>query len=90
MRIAFSLSLFEGKFKHLFNRSGATRWPHKFWEIEAMQVGIGNIISFEFAWTRKTDHAGVRLGLGLLGFEAYGMFYDSRHWDDEKNDWVAH
>lgn len=35
----------------------------------------------------KTDHAGISLWLGLLGFDIGLHFYDTRHWDFENNKW---
>ena len=92
MHIGFNLAIFEdhNHWKNLFNRSGKTRWPNKAWEIEGHSFGWGDLIAFEFAWTRKTDHAGVRLKLGLLGYQVEAQFYDTRHWDEDTNDYVVY
>jgi hypothetical protein len=92
MRIGFNLAIFEDhdKWDHLFSKSGKTPWPNKHWEIEGQSFGWGGLFTFEFSWTRKTDHAGVRLKLGLFGYVIEGQFYDSRHWDSNTNDYVVY
>lgn len=89
MRIGFNLAIFENhdKWDSLFSKNGSTPWPNKHWEIEGHNFGWGDLITFEFSWTRKTDHAGVRLKLGLLGYQVEAQFYDSRHWDEDTNNY---
>ncbi len=48
------------------------------------------LFRIEFNWTVREDHAGVKLELGLLGYEAAFSFYDHRHWDIEKEDWMSY
>src|ERR1017187_1811394 len=38
-------------------------------------------------WNRKTDHAGFRLDITLLGFMFEFTIYDTRHWDEENDCW---
>ena len=45
-------------------------------------------LEFRVAW--MTDHAGVSLWLGLLGFDVGLHFHDTRHWDYENNRWEAY
>lgn len=45
------------------------------------------IITVDFNLTFQTDHAGLRLMLGLFGYEVEVHFYDTRHWDNEKDSW---
>lgn len=92
MDIRFSLAIFENytKCDSLFSKNGSTRWPNKHWEIEVYNLGWGDLLDFEFSWSRKCDHAGFSLKLGLLGYTFEGKFYDSRHWDDETNNYVVY
>lgn len=48
------------------------------------------LFHFEFIIEWKTDHAGVSLWLGLLGFDVGLHFYDTRHWDYENNRWEVY
>jgi hypothetical protein len=48
----------------------------------------GSLITVEFSLSFRTDHAGVRLMLGVFGYEAELHFYDTRHWDSNKGTWV--
>jgi len=92
MRIGFNLAVFEdhNQWESLFVKSGKTRWPNKAWEIEAQNFGWGDLLTFEFTWTRKTDHAGVSLKLGLLGYVFDARIYDTRHWDNDTNNFVVY
>ena len=92
MRIGFNLAIFEDhdKWESVLSRRGKTRWPNKAWEVEVHNFGWGNIIDFEFAWTRRTDHAGLRLKLGLFGYLMEATLYDTRHWDSNKGQWQVY
>ena len=46
-----------------------------------------HIIRIDFNFRPAGDHAGVRLMLGLLGYDVELHFYDTRHWDYETNTW---
>ena len=48
------------------------------------------LLHFEFRIAWKTDHAGVSLWLGLLGFDVGLHFHDTRHWDYENNRWEVY
>lgn len=68
--------------------SGSTPFKHKYWEVQIMKSC--ELFRIEFNWTVREDHAGLRLELGLLGYQIDFSFYDSRHWDIEKNDWMQY
>ena len=48
------------------------------------------LFHFEFKIEWKTDHAGISLWLGLLGFDVGLHFHDTRHWDCENNRWEVY
>jgi hypothetical protein len=50
----------------------------------------GSLITVEFDLRFRTDHAGVRLLLGVFGYGAELHLYDTRHWDCEWDTWVDH
>lgn len=58
---------------------------NKAWEFNTYKTA--HIISLDFRWDFKTDHAGLQIMLGLLGRDVEFNFYDRRHWDREVNDW---
>ena len=58
---------------------------NKFWEIQIYQSA--DILDLFIRITHKQDHAGIHLGLGLLGFNIEFQIYDNRHWNKNINDW---
>ena len=51
---------------------------------------LNALLHFDFNIRWKTDHAGVSLWLGLLGFDVGLNFHDTRHWDYENNRWKVY
>lgn len=47
------------------------------------------IIGLTFEWSIREDHAGLTLGLKLLGLWAEFIVYDIRHWDVDREEWVS-
>lgn len=72
-------------FHNLFCWTTPLPVQHKYLEVEFLR--IGNLVTAEFHWTVKQDHAGIRLSIGLFCYELAIQCYDNRHWDDEKNQW---
>jgi len=71
----------------LWNKSGSiTR--NKAWEFNGYRTG--RVINLEFEWTLQGDHAGVRIMLGVVGYETELAFYDTRHWDYDVNTWKSY
>ncbi len=77
------------KFKTLFYRTWKTPIENKFFEIQFINDNL-HLLNLQLNWTRQYDHAGIKLELGLLGYELMFQLYDSRHWDYDKNDWATH
>ena len=67
----------------LWSRSYNTPFKNKHIEIETIRDIT--IASFEFKITANQSHAGLYLGLGLLGYNVNFTFYDSRHWNYQEN-----
>lgn len=76
-------------FNHSFNRSWETFIKNKYFEFEVLQ-DCEYLINFNFNWTTRCDHAGVRLELGLFGYQLLVQFYDNRHWDYKTNNWMTY
>ena len=73
--------------KYLYNKYGSFT-ANKHWEFEVM-YNKSILLGFELGthlW--GSDHEGPSLRVSLLGLEAHFNIYDSRHWDDDKNDWA--
>lgn len=68
--------------------TGKTLFEHKFWEVQIMKCP--ELFRIEFNWTVRQDHAGVQFELGLLGYTIAFSFCDNRHWDVDKNTWMAY
>jgi hypothetical protein len=64
---------------------GSTPFANKYWEIQLYKST--DVIDFSFHLTHRQSHAGLRLELGLFGYNADFNFYDNRHWDYETQSW---
>ncbi len=73
------------RFDSIYCTHGKTPFKHKFWEVQVMKSD--DIVAFDLRITTRTDHAGVDLWLGLLGYAVNLQIYDNRHWNAEKKDW---
>jgi hypothetical protein len=75
-------------FKHIRNWHGSTPIKNKYWEFELLKNGC--IVEIDFTVRTRCDHAGVTLGLGLVGYSINATLYDNRHWDHETDTWKKH
>jgi len=64
---------------------GPTPIEHKFWELEIYKSS--DIVDAFFRFDCCQSHAGLHLGLALLGYNIEFQIYDHRHWDYEEEDW---
>lgn len=76
------------RFENIACHAGDTFLEHKFWEVQVIKND--NLLRFEFDFTTQTDHAGINLELGLLGYEIHFTFYDNRHWNSETKSWQVY
>jgi len=67
------------RFENIKCWSGKTPFNYKFWEFQIIKND--KFVCSEFEITTHQDHAGIRLVLGILGYEVNFNLYDSRHWD---------
>jgi hypothetical protein len=81
----FSIRTPKIRWKTLWNKSGKTPFPNKYWEFNIYRCPV--LISLEFSLKFRTDHAGITLGFGILGHTVEFMIYDNRHWDSLGNCW---
>lgn len=63
---------------------------HKVFELQFSRYAFNWVeISADLNW-RQTDHAGPWITINLFGWTMDVRIYDSRHWDDETNDWKTY
>ena len=73
------------RFRDIRTWHGSLPVAYKHWELQ-IYLSV-DIITASVNITAKEDHSGVRLCLGLLGFNIDFNVYDTRHWVDDK--WVS-
>ncbi len=71
----------------LLNKHGKIS-KNKAWEFNV--YSSKSIISIDFGLSIRSDHAGIRMQGGVLGYEIEFLIYDTRHWDHNNNDWVKY
>jgi hypothetical protein len=75
-------------FKNLGCISGRLT-KNKAWELEHSYYS-GALLDIDISIGRNEDHAGLEIGLGLLGYGIHFKIYDTRHWDYELNSWKVY
>lgn len=58
--------------------------------IEASVYRAATIIALSLDYTIRQDHAGLRVVIGLFGYECQLHVYDIRHWIDENKCWATY
>jgi hypothetical protein len=71
----------------LWNKSNFIS-KNKAWEFNGYRTN--HIINVDFQFNPVGDHGGVRVMLGLFGFDIELHVYDTRHWDYETKDWQVY
>jgi len=69
------------RWENVWSKAYPTPHPSKYIEIERFKDNT--IVSFTLRITTRQSHAGVMIGLGLLGHSVLFNFYDIRHWNTE-------
>lgn len=69
------------RWENIWNKVFVTPHPSKYIELEVFKDNT--IVSFSFKLSTRTDHAGVNIDMGLLGYTFNFNFYDIRHWNSE-------
>lgn len=73
------------RFESIYSAHGKTPVKHKCWEVQVMKSD--DLVAVDLRITTRSDHAGVDLWLGLLGYSINMLLYDNRHWNIEEKDW---
>lgn len=82
--ISFSFNLsnpWSKRWSNVWNRVYNTPFKNKFLELEVYKDNT--LVSLMFRLSTRTDHGGLSMELGLLGYSFNFNFYDNRHWDHE-------
>lgn len=61
---------------------------NKAWEVQAMKSNT--IVKCAVSLSFRRDHAGLRLEVGLLGYEVCVQVHDVRHWDHRTQSWETY
>ncbi len=56
------------------------------WELEHTFYD-GTVIDFDISITRRENHAGLEVVLGILTYGIHFRIYDTRHWDYARGCW---
>jgi hypothetical protein len=89
INVSFGLSNpWSKRWNNVWCRVYQTPFKNKFIELEVIKDAF--IVSFTFRLNTRTDHAGLYMDLGLLGYSISFNFYDSRHWDYNKGTWETY
>lgn len=54
------------------------------------QIDLFKLLSLQVMKSRECDHAGFTFILKILFFEISYMKYDTRHWDEDSEDWCKY
>ena len=87
----FNFSLenpFGSKFKNLGCLSKKIT-KHKAYELQHCYDAT-TLLQFEFNYSIRRDHAGLKLSFILFGYTVYFQLYDTRHWDYKQSKWSTH
>jgi hypothetical protein len=90
--IKFRLEIQNPWSKNLFKDLGSISGKlskNKGWEIQHTFCD-GSILDGVIDWTRRCDHAGLEIGIGLIGYGINFRIYDTRHWNQDENRWKTY
>jgi hypothetical protein len=73
-------------FKNLGSKSGDVGL-YTAWELEHTYYSP-MLFDIDIRWSRRTDHAGLEITVGILGYGISFRIYDTRHWDYDQNAYV--
>jgi hypothetical protein len=64
--------------------------PRSYNKEYVLNIDFVNLLGINVSKNYKTDHAGFRFVLNLLGLNICYSHIDSRHWDDDNDDWCKY
>ena len=63
---------------------------YKSWELDTWFTENAYLLGFSISYTRKRDHAGIRIEFQIWNLSVDFTIYDNRHWDHKTDDWVKY
>lgn len=57
------------------------------WGSPRIYIELLSLFKFHFEWNRKSDHAGIRFYLFILGLDIDYSYHDIRHWNYDEDRW---
>ena len=63
-------------------------YTNKYAELEFYKDS--SLLSVNFNWTIRQDHAGIDIEIGVLGYCVHFTVYDNRHWNYEEGRWMQY
>ncbi len=76
---------YSNRFDHLVTKHGMLT-QNKAWEFNIYRTST--IFSKSLELTMCRDHSGLRLEIGLLGYDVEFQIFDVRHWDYTQKEYV--
>ena len=76
---------YSDRFQHAVTKHGIVT-QNKAWEFNVYRTATVLALSLEL--TMRRDHAGLRLEVGLLGYDVEFQIYDVRHWNYAQKEYV--
>ena len=85
INLKFELSNpFSDRWSSIYSTGGYLT-ENKSWEMQIMKTHT--IVQASIYFTIHSDHAGLTVKLGLLGFSGHFTIHDNRHWDYKNKCW---
>lgn len=85
INLKFELSNpFSDRWSSIYSTGGYLT-ENKSWEMQITKTNA--IVRVSINFTMHSDHAGLTVEVGLLGFSANLSIHDNRHWDYENKCW---
>jgi hypothetical protein len=76
---------YSDRLQHAVTKQGVVT-QNKAWEFNVYRTATVFALGLELSMRR--DHAGLRLEIGLLGYDVEFQIYDVRHWDYRQKEYV--
>jgi len=76
---------YSDRLQHAVTKQGIVT-QNKAWEFNVYRTATVLAVSVEL--TMRRDHAGLRLEIGLLGYDVEFQIYDVRHWDYARKEYA--
>ncbi len=76
---------YSDRFQHAVTKQGIVT-QNKAWEFNVYRTAT--VLAVRVELTMRRDHAGLRLEVGVLGYDVEFQIYDVRHWDYARKEYA--